>query len=448
MANLDFLIQVSATTEVPPPPAVDFGLGLVLGEATFSPERTRSYTQPSEVDADLTLSTSLTASLKAMLAQSPRPSSVKAGRRVSLQSINFLIVPSPTIGDSFSITIDATTEVFVAISALEDDVATALRAQLLGSLPVNYTVSGATNNIIVTENATPIGFNFSSLYTPIGGPTSGITESTLVSVADDVIAIEAEDIKWYGLVQTSRVKADIEFLAADIEARRKIFMGQTSDADVPPDTAGNVLANLKALNYKRSGASYYSDDATYKDASWMGKKLSKNLDEGQTVWTDATLAGVAIDDANLTATEVANILANNGNVYLSKKDIPVTGVGTFANGGFIDLVTTKDWFVTRTEERWALTLANASNVNKKVPYTSAGMEVARSVVQGSIDNGELGDEPHFDPEANNIASVVRIDQVLPADKAARDIRVSYQIQFASAIQNPIVNGQILLQLPV
>ena len=444
MANHDGLVQVTVTGDAPPVTQQGFGDLLIVGQATFG-ERTRSYANPAAVTADAAvLSAELQAALNDALAQNPRPPLIKAGRRDDMQ-VTFTIGVGVADGDTFDIAIAGLLESYVATVPADDEdaVAAALRGQLTGVLPAGFTVSGASNVVIVTNDVGD-SFAFSSLYTDNGG-TSSITEAIIVGdIFAELDLIRDEDSIFYGLALTSHADQD-NLRASDwVELNRRLFIGQTLDPVALTVSSTDVGAVCRDAGKTRTAFSWYSDDAEHITSEWQSNKLANDLDAPPiTSWSHIPLVGPAVDDLNITDAEKVNLDAKFYSTYLTFKGLSTMNDGRLCSGKFIDELTTSDWVVARSEEDFAQALVNASVAGSRIPYTDIGIEAARSVVGAVLKRGEnIG---HFVPGLT-FATSPRLVNVPLADRQAGRVRIAFTATLQSAIHSAVITGFVTIAI--
>lgn len=77
---------------------------------------------------------------------------------------------------------------------------------------------------------------------------------------DDAIdEIAADNNEWYAVAIESKVESDILAVAANIQARDKIFLAHSDDSGIPdPDEEGDVASQLMDNSYNRTGLLYHS----------------------------------------------------------------------------------------------------------------------------------------------------------------------------------------------
>jgi hypothetical protein len=450
MAALDNSVQVVILLETVTPSVAGFGIPLLAGAASFA-ERVRVYTDNAgvKVDEDASLISAFMADgIRAAFAQTPRVASAKIGRVEpdQAQLVTWTIGTGTAVsGDKFDITVNGQLGTFTAVGGESESViATAVRAALTTALsgePV--TVGGTGADITVTADIAGVAFTFSSLYTPVTPPgPQGLTEVTTapnINLASELQLIADADSDWYGLAIESRAAAENQEAANWVQGDgRRIFIAQSSDADLLTAVTTDLASTLNSNNYFRSAVAYKSQDTEHGPMSWMGQKLATDLDARTTLWRYSRSSGLTPE--SLTDTEVNNARAKNVNLFGPFMSfLGVWQDGVFATGRQIDLRTTADWVRARIEERISTILVDASNRNEKVPYTDAGISVFAEAVREILTNGV--DVGHF-VEGTIVVTAPLLEDVLPADRAARLLRLDFEVTAAGAIEQVTVNGFI------
>lgn len=269
-------------------------------------------------------------------------------------------------------------------------------------------------------------------------PILAIVRVAYATLGADLDEVRAENDSWYGLDLQSRVKVDILAAALWTEANEKLFLGQTSDADVLAATPGNVMETLKGLAYKRTACIYHATDTANAALAWFTKKLAADPDVQVTMWKAATLSGITPDV--ITDTEKTNVLDENGNVYLTMGGIGGTGEGTLADGNFIDTRISKDWFKARLQERTTQLVLDLSNTNRKIAYDSEGIATVENILRSQAQTGER--LKHFRADATTY-QIPLLEDIDPADITARELTLGATVILAGAIQKVIFNIVVL-----
>lgn len=240
---------------------------------------------------------------------------------------------------------------------------------------------------------------------------------------------------WYITNIQSRVKADILEVAAWTEARSRIFMAQSADADILSDTSGNLAETLNTFLYVRTALWYTADSTQYLDGaiSSSGGGLNLDVPGGVGIWGFRPLESVVFD--NVTGLQATNIFANAANFNGRNLNLSFSQEGTMAAGKprFIDVTTTIDWLVKRSQEA---VLAAQVGTPTKIPYTNAGINQIVGIEQDVLDGGvSFG---HFSPD--NLPRIIAPDvsEVSDADKANRILTIEVEATLTGAVQRVII----------
>lgn len=240
--------------------------------------------------------------------------------------------------------------------------------------------------------------------------------------------------QWYITNIHSRTDADILEVAAWTEAREKIYIAQSSDADILTDGAGNIAEDLEVLGYLRTSLIYHALDAEYLDGAWASSGGGMNLDTpgGVGIWAYRQLESITFDDVS--GASATNIYSNNANLFGRNLGLSFTSKGTMASGRFIDITTSIDWVTKREEEE---ILALFVGVPTKIPYTNAGINQVRAAVQAVLDRGVT--YGHFSGDDPPTVTAPDVSEVSSADKQARELTLTAQATLAGAVQKLILN---------
>lgn len=200
------------------------------------------------------------------------------------------------------------------------------------------------------------------------------------------------------------------------------------------DPHGNIANKLKAKNYDRTILIYTSTSNNEVEAAWVG--LLAPEPPGSITWAFKQLKGVSAD--TLTDSEKASVHSKNANTFTTVGGVNITEKGTvIGSGEFIDIIRGTDFLQARMEER----IFGALSSSKKIPYTNAGIDVFRSIINGvlqlGIDQGILANSPV------PVVAAPDISAVDAADKSARTLRnITFTATFAGAIHKVSVQGNI------
>jgi len=232
------------------------------------------------------------------------------------------------------------------------------------------------------------------------------------TLTDALDAIEAENSDFYAVAIESTLQADQELLATWIEARRKIAVVRSDDADVLAATVTDIAGVLNAASRERTAVIYGGDVTVYQDMAWLGRILPAL--PGSITWKFKTLSGVSAD--NLTGTEITNLTSKKANWYNRIGGVDITEEGWMASGEFIDVIRGVDFIHARMQEAIFARLVNLP----KVPYTNQGADVIVAEMDGVLERSEkqgiLTNDPKFSitkPDVRDIAFNDRAARLLP-----------------------------------
>lgn len=251
--------------------------------------------------------------------------------------------------------------------------------------------------------------------------------------------VESDD--FYFVNADTRLEADINLIATDTQARRKVYFAQTSDAALLAGTAGNIGEDLRLASLDRTSLWYHSDDTEFLDGAISGIGAAANLDApgGRIVYHSITgLSGVAIDD--ITVSEQAALLVENANRYQLEGDIGVTYPGKGSTGEFFDVKTTEDWFFFRTREK--AFGAQISTDGTPVPYDQSGIGTFENVAREMGELGQRNGHLSVDVAPDIIAPL--IEDVDTVDKQNR--LLNPPVQLIGTLAGAILKSQIQVNL--
>ncbi len=337
--------------------------------------------------------------------------------KLTQEQFNVLTVAVVTDGYHYSVTIDGQIATFVAGTGAT---ATTIQTGLVSAIN-SLTGSGVTAAAVSTDKislvadvaATPFFLDF----TPTKLTVEGTTRNAAGGVANGLDAIIAAGGKsWYGLVlTTSRAKVDIEAAAAWIEAQAYgyIFLACSSDADVLTNVTTDVLSEMKALSYLRTGYIWSDDQAAFPESAWLGEEFPKQPGSSNYAWK--TLAGIAAtDNAVLTDSKISILEGKNGNYYLAVGGVSVTQKGNMVGGQWIDVVVGRDWIKANIQQELFNLLINMPKVGFDDPGIGALANVLRGVLQQAKDFNIIQSFSITVPLASSFSSSTKQTRILPS----------------------------------
>jgi hypothetical protein len=420
--SINDIVAVSVVANTATPSAPGFGVPLFAASkvpAAFT-NRVRTYGSTAAMTTDGWLvSDPAYIWASSVFAQNPRVPNVKIGRRAlpPTQTIKLKCL-SATTGDVYSITLVTPGGVSTIITytvpgaSTTTTVATALAA-LIAAVSGFATTASAVDTITIASPATPT-LNRFRLWSRINLYLTDATANP--GIATDLAAILVEDPNWYGLSIDSQSKAEIAAAAVWTEANKKLFVVQSSEADVADstETTLNIASVVKAAAYRYTGVVYGGKDTMgYSGGALQGNRFAGTPTPGNETWSYKTLAGVLAD--NLNATEYATILAKNATTYQQVANINVTEGTKVGSGEHIDIVRGVDWLSSNCQVRTYALFVNSS----KVPYTQKGAALVGGAVQSALNDAEKsllltpGSSQVQVPDVSTIDSITKGNRLLP-----------------------------------
>jgi len=450
-ATFDLDVLVSVVADATSVPTAGFGVAVYAADAAnldvgFT-ERIRYYTSAADAAADTDLSAVEIAAVSAVFAQELHISTVGVARIEAdvAQDISFDFTGTIEVDDIISITVNGIATSYTATSAVLATEVAALKALVITALAAEpVTVGGATTHITVVADVAGEPFSYTSSYIAIDAGTVVIAETVTaagVGIESELDAVLSESDAWYSLAIYSRAEAQITRASRWTESNKRLFIAQTSDADIKTAAGTDLGTILNGLSYRRTALCWHATDAQFLDMALPGKKLQADPDVTTTTWDKTNLSGITVD--SMTTTEKTNILANHANAYLPFKGTPVLSPGKTVDGLPIDLLTTTDWVAARIDEAISTEILRLANINSKVPYTDAGIQSLRALVEAVLAQGVRAG--HF---TQGTATVVapRASDVSTVIKQSRRLTMSFSVEGAGAIEGVTVSGVVAVDL--
>jgi hypothetical protein len=414
------------------------------------PERVRTYASPADAAADTLLGANGLAAVNAHFAQDLYAPTVKIGKIAdtpAAQVVTFTVGGTPLEDEVYRIVINGVTTEYVAgATPTVTSVHTGLSAALTSALTAYpLTVAGVDPDITVTADNAGEQFSYSAAVDdPPGGSATGTLVAVLTTanagIGSDLDACLLADSGWYGLtVEQHATPAthllNMEACSAWAQINKKLFIAQSSDADVLDGTAGNDLKVLAAKNNSRTAYLWHHSDSELAAVAWMSYTFWADPDEVTTNWAYKPLSGISLKDPRVTATEQGFIEADDGNVVLSFGGNAVAGMGVTTTGGKIDILITSDWLEARLRESYIQLLSDVSARNSKIGLNDKDMQVIPSNGQKILDQGvRVG---HLNEGTTFISIPARADMTA-ADVTARLVRVTAGGTAAGAVEQIVV----------
>lgn len=416
-----------------------FGTPLIAASHNFWPETVRTFSELLELVTP-PLAVPITHPIyriaRAFKAQKPSPTKFKVGKRTTIATQVFKLVPAavPATGASYAFMIDgAALTASVAAAGTLAQACTAIAAAITAHTPpLGITAVATATEVTVTSGSVGVRHTFSCSSANIG-----YAETTIdPGIEDDLNAIRAYDADWYGLVIDSLGADEIISAASWAEAQVVLFFPTLQDAACLGTGTTDVGSQLKAATLQRTITLWHHRGAEqYAAAAWCGKMIPKA--PGSANWANKSLS--LVDTSTLSDTERGNLRAKNVNYYVSVKGIGFTLDGRASGGRYADITHGIDWFEARVQERIVSLLAN----NDKVPYTDSGIQLVRGQVEAQI--LEAITAQIADGAQEWFTTVPKVVDVNPQDKIQRILRdVYFQFVLQGAINKVLIKGAVLV----
>lgn len=432
------VINVQISVSGAGPTAKGFGEPLAAVYHTNYTDRVREYSGLQGVSADFAVTHPAYLIAQSVFSQIPCPPFMKIGRRalpftqvlnltcLSTSATDTYVFSLRTPGGSWhNLSIASTGVPATDVATIN----TAVTALALSHVVATHTTSP--NVLILTQTA---GYLVDVQFDTVHMSFADVTSDP--GIATDLVAIEAADPNWYGLLLDSQSSAEVQAAAAWVEANDYLCCYNNSDTVMA--TSGNttnVAYELKTSAYERTEGLFAGTQLLcYSAAAWMGRLFPTT--PGSENWAFKTLAGVPAD--NLTTSQIHAVEGFNASVYTPLAGLNLTQFGKTPGGEWIDIVRGTDALV--NDLQVSVLAAQANSL--KIPFTDAGIDVYRSIILGSlarfIGYGFLSSSPAPTVSLPTAASVTSVN------KAARNLpNVSFSATMAGAINSTTINGTLV-----
>jgi hypothetical protein len=434
--SLEDIVNVTITAQTTTPSRLGFGIPLIARYHTAFASVVRYFSTLAEMtDAGLAADDPAVLAATVMFSQNPKPNQIAVGKRTSAFTQIIRITPINTDeGYVYEFTVDGTAITYT--NGATETVATIVTAlQALVDAVASVTATDDTTHVTVTTDTAGDLVNYTGFNEPDNFTIQDLTVDP--GIAADLTAIEGVDPDgWYALVLDSNSQAEIEAAAAWVEARKKLFLCNTSDSEcVDIGVTDDVMSNLQAAAYARTAIVYSQAELlSWSGAAWAGNRLPS--DPGSSTWSYKTLAGVTVDGA-LTGGQAGVIEGKGGNHYTRVASVNVTRYGITASGEYIDITRFVDWLDARIKERIFGVLVN----NAKIPYTDGGVDLMRAEVLAQLQQGITAGGLAADPAPEVLAP--KVADIDTADKANRILPdVTFTATLAGAIHKLVISGTL------
>lgn len=426
MTQLTDIIDIQISRETAAVAQTNFNVPLFISSHLNFTERARTYSSLTAVAADFGTSDKAYIAAQKLFGQTLKPANIVIGRRqIPGATVN---VSTVTTGASYVLTISGTP---ISYTAVSNDTA----IKIVTGLKTAYEVTPVTG-VTFTDNLDGTATIASSVdwSLKVSQNMAIAAQPATESWGDTVDAVQAADDTWYALTIESHQLADVLAVAANIEAKKKVFATSSSLQNIKSTATDDLFSQLKDLSYQRTFGLWSADaDTNYPECSWVGYQLQEQ--PGSNTWAYKTLAGFTV--SKLSDTESKNIQSKNGNTYETVGGLNTTIGGKMFGGEWIDVMVFVDWLEQRMKERLWFRMANS----KKIPYTSAGAAIIEAEIRAQLNDGiragGLADSP---------APIVTVPDVLSVAANLRAQRIfegiTFEARLAGAIHFVKIRGTV------
>lgn len=433
---LDTIIKVNISKQAQAVTQVGFGTPLILGLHTRFAERVRTYTSMDGVAADFQTSDAEYIHAQKVFSQELNVDQLMIGRRTAAVAQVITFTPTPVANATlYTVTINGTLHSYTSdADATASEIVAGLLALINAGAQASKVTASGTTTLIVTSDTAGTPFTYASTANMVAVVTTANN-----GVVEDIQAVQDENDDWYGLVLTSKVKAEILLAAGYIETQFKIFMAASEDSDIPTTATDDVMSQLQALAYDRTALIYKKTDAEEgPDAAWLGEEFPKV--PGSSTYKFKELKSIVAD--SYTATQRGILIGvpgspgKNANIYEKFAGKNITEEGFMASGLFIDIQIGVDWIHARIQEGIFQQLTDLD----KIPFTDDGIGIVeneiRKVMEQGVKNGLIapGEYTVTVPKASEVSFTDRANRVLPD--------VKFNCRFAGALHFVRVDGVV------
>lgn len=440
MADLSNHVSLTISQDSVGVARAGFGIPMIVSYNTsgWGATRARTYGSLSDVVADFASTTGpeyLAAS--SLFSQSPRPESIMIGRGALPPTQKFTLTPTARNAHVYRLRIggDGVTETDISITSDADATATEIVAALITPINAivgkNFTATGTTT-LILTANTAGEWFFVEVIDV---NDFAIVQDHADPGIATDIAAIELENSTWYALITLYNSNACVLAAAADIAARKKIYLPDVNDTGSITAGAGNsdTLDDLATLGYSRVMGMYHPALDQMPAAAWLGRVLP--LTPGSESWKFKTLQGVAA--VTLTSSQRANLVAKHANSIETVAGIKITFEGTTSDGDFLDVQRGIDWI----EDDMAKGVFGALAGAEKVAYTDEGVALITAQVRATLVRAVAAGILTNDPAP--VVTAPKVATVSTTNRALRRLPdVKFSATLAGAIHKVIIAGVV------
>ena len=450
---LQDIVTVDISLETTSVSQAGFGTPLFIGSHRWTNDRVATYASLTEAGVDLPADSPEYAAMQAYFGQTPSPSFVKLGRReadVTLSPVNVVVNTSVhavtvTDGNGDVVVASYTAGAIDDEEAIVDGLKGLIDADPQVSLTVTTTKNGTGASATLTLS--PTGASDTHAISTLGNLTYAFAST---EVAGDVMtAITTIDDDFYFVSASDHSETFVLALAADVEARSKIYfvsLAEQGTLSALADPATEIMGKLYDLNYFRTAAMFHATaDTTFPECAWIGRGAPAT--PGTITWSHKQLGGVAVSadpstGSSLTSTQINYVNDRNGNFVYKVGGVSIVRTGKVVGGEWIDVIRSRDFLVAKLSEAYQNKLINAP----KVGFTDSGINSLKGVCESTLSRyqstpTEVNILEEVDAFTTNFPRAVDVSF---ADKSNRHLAASFKAYLAGAIHATSITGTLTL----
>lgn len=197
-------------------------------------------------------------------------------------------------------------------------------------------------------------------------------------------ACRAKNTDWYAVSYCGATKQEILDIAAYIETAypSSVQFFTTSDVDIIEAEEGNVFEILKQKSYRRSIGQY--SQTPYAAVAIMGYAMGANTATINSAYTLKFKTEVGVIPDDLTNQQVANLVKNNGNYYVSRGSDDAYNMfenGVMSDGTWFDEILNLDMLANNMQ----MSIMDLLKSRPKIPQTEAGVLSIKLAIKSDLD---------------------------------------------------------------
>lgn len=254
-----------------------------------------------------------------------------------------------------------------------------------------------------------------------------------------------KEADFYGIhITVFKDPVDVVATISWTEANEKMFAFEYDDYSACPVTNFSYFRSF--CKFSGNAVGYPADEQPennqYAALAWMAKCFG--YDPGTETWHLKELASVV--PSGLDAQQKKELAEKHINTFLRYAGCNCTIGGYTLSGEWIDVIRFRDWLKAEMQTR----LFNAMKVNRKLPFTDAGIGLIEGIMEGTLKDGQDigGIAPtEYDADDNEIPGfkvyVPKASDLTAAEKKSRTLTgCRYTARLAGAIHVVEIEGYL------